>query len=256
MAKLTESPLGLIPSLADSDEALSFIMDEQGIMRRAATLYLMLVVLAFLYGLLMGSYHSATQALISGVKLAFLFTATLLLCFPAFCVVQYVLGSRLRLFQILAIVLSGIVLSLLIMVSFVPIVVIFLLTGSNYYFLRLLHVAVISLAGLFGMMRVISVLKYACEKKGVYPHTGVVVFRFWAVIMAFVGIQLAWSLRPFMGDPGAEFQLLRRYEGNFYTALIHSAKQLFQDKAHPSLPDKPAPEPVDSTLDPSTLFDK
>ena len=257
MAKVTESPMGFIPSLADNDESLNRMLDEQGIGRRVAVLYLLVVVCAFLYGVLMGSYRSPVQALLSGLKLVVLFSGTLLICLPAFLVVQYVMGSRLRLFQILSVVLSGIVLSLLIMVSFAPIVVIFLLTGSNYFFLRLLHVAVFGVAGIFGMMRVVSVLKFACERKGVYPHTGVVVFRFWAVIMAFVGIQMAWNLRPFMGDPGASFQMFRQYESNFYTALIHSTKQLLRHEDPPAgTQATPGPEPADSTLDPSTLFDK
>jgi hypothetical protein len=75
--------------------------------------------------------------------------------------------------------------------------------------------------------------------------------------MAFVGIQLAWNLRPFMGDPGASFQMFRQYEGNFYTALIHSAKQLLRPEDQPGGPrETPVPEPADSTVDPSTLFDQ
>jgi hypothetical protein len=41
-----------------------------------------------------------------------------------------------------------------------------------------------------------------------------------------VGIQLAWNLRPFLGDTGKPFKLFRKYEGNFYTALIWSFQQL------------------------------
>jgi hypothetical protein len=129
------------------------------------------------------------------------------------------------------------------------------LTGDNYDFLRLLHVAVFATAGGFGVLRVVSVLKYACEKRDIYPQTGVVVFRFWAVIMAFVGIQMAWSLRPFVGDPGAAFQLSRPYESNFYTAVLHSAKQLLATEEHrPTMQAPPPKEPADTTINPSNLF--
>ena len=46
------------------------------------------------------------------------------------------------------------------------------------------------------------------------------------VILAFVGIQLAWNLRPFLGDRGKDFELFREYEGNFYAALIYSVNKL------------------------------
>jgi len=76
------------------------------------------------------------------------------------------------------------------------------------------------------MKTVIDALRISCEKKNIYPKTGVEVFRFWIVILAFVGIQLAWNLRPFMGDEGKPFKLFREYEGNFYTAIIYSVRQL------------------------------
>ena len=76
------------------------------------------------------------------------------------------------------------------------------------------------------MKTVIDALKYSCEQKRIYPQTGVVVFRFWIVILAFVGIQLAWNLRPFVAERDKPFALFRKYEGNFYAAVIYSIEQL------------------------------
>lgn len=76
------------------------------------------------------------------------------------------------------------------------------------------------------MRLVIEALKSACDKEKIYLQIGVTVFKVWVVILAFVGIQLAWNLRPFLGDRGEEFKLLRKYEGNFYTAVIYSVQQL------------------------------
>lgn len=105
-----------------------------------------------------------------------------------------------------------------------------MLTGGNYYFIQLLHVAIFLFAGFFGMRLTIAALKYACEKENIYPKTGVTVFKVWIFIFAFVGIQLAWNLRPFMGDKHEKFSLFRQYEGNFYTALVYSFKQLSENE--------------------------
>ena len=85
------------------------------------------------------------------------------------------------------------------------------------------------------MSTIVKALKYSCEKKNVYPQTGVVVFRFWVIILAFVGIQLAWNFRPFLGDRGQPFELFRDYEGNFYAALLYSVNQLIgsEEKVQP-----------------------
>ncbi len=218
-----------LPTVQNRDNYFEKITEDKKPVRRILSLYLLLNIFACLYGIVMGSFHSFLQALAAGVKVPVLFSLTLIICFPAFFIIQYVLGSKLRFVQMISIVLSGFVLTVSIMVSFAPIVIFFLLTGGNYYFLQLLHISIFILSGIFGMKSVIDALKISCEKKNIYPRTGVVVFRFWVVIMAFVGIQLAWNLRPFLGDEGKPFKLFRHYEGNFYTALIYTFEQLGGD---------------------------
>lgn len=218
------------PSLQNSDEFFEKIIDGVNKSARIINQLFMLILFAFIYGAFMGAYSSVLQAVSAGLKVAVLFLLVLVICFPAFYIVQYILGSRLQFHQIISIILSGFVLTTAIMISFVPIVLIFLLTGSNYYFLQLLHIGIFIFSGIFGMNTVVQALKFACDKKSIYPQTGVSVFQFWIVILAFVGIQLAWNFRPFLGDRGEEFKLFRDYEGNFYTALIYSFNQLVSDE--------------------------
>lgn len=218
--------LEFLPTFQNREEYFDKLVKEAKPLSRLFTLLTMLNLFSFLYGVTMGSFHSFYQAMAAGFKVAVLFDLTILICFPAFFIIQYVLGSRLKLGQMISIILTGFVLSASIMVSFAPIIVFFLLTGSNYYFLQLLHISIFILSGLFGMKTVIDALKFSCEKQNIYPRVGVTVFKFWVVILAFVGIQLAWNLRPFLGDEGKPFKLFRHYEGNFYTALIYSFKQL------------------------------
>ena len=216
-----------LPSLRNKDEYFQNIAEEKNTFKQITHQYFLLSIFSFIYGISMGSYHSLLQAFTSGVKVWVLFSLALIICYPSFYIIQLILGSKLRLFQMTSIILSGFILTTSIMVSFIPIVVFFLLTGSNYYFLQLLHISIFILSGFFGMKIIIEALRFSCEKKNIYPRTGVVIFRFWIIILAFVGIQLAWNLRPFLGDTGQPFKLFRKYEGNFYTALIYSVQQLF-----------------------------
>jgi hypothetical protein len=187
---------------------------------------LIICAFTFLYGAVMGSYHSFLQSIMAGLKIIFLFLCTIIICFPSFYVIQQVLGSKMNLRQMIIIVLSGFVLTSEIALSFSPIIILFQITGGNYHFLQLLHVAVFLFGGIFGMRLMIEALKFACEKKDIYPHIGVTVFRIWIIILAFASIQLAWNLRPFLANKNEEFKLFRKYEGNFYTAIIYSVQQL------------------------------
>ena len=112
------------------------------------------------------------------------------------------------------------------MATFVPVTVFFLITGANYYFLQLLHVLAVLVAGLFGMYALHEGLAVVCEQRGVYPRKALTIMRAWAVLFAFVGIQMAWTLRPFLGDRGEPFRVFRTYEGNFYAAVAYSINKL------------------------------
>ncbi|MEI7982853.1 MAG: hypothetical protein WCI71_14470, partial [Bacteroidota bacterium] len=206
-----------------------------------------------LYGVVMGSYHSFLQSMVTGLKVIVLFLSTVIICFPSFFIIQQVLGSKMSFRQMSVIVLSGVVLTATIALSFAPIVVVFQVTGGNYHFLQLLHVAIFIFAGVFGMQLMVDALKYACENKSIYPQIGVTVFRIWIIILAFVGIQLAWNLRPFLCEKQEEFKIFRKYEGNFYTAIVYSVEQLVSPaklEKH-ELPRNPG-SPVDTAHTPAT----
>ena len=201
---------------------------------------LLICMATFLYGLIMGSYNGLLQALSSGVKLWLLLFVTLTICFPSFYIVQLVLGSKITIKQLLVILLSGFVMTTTILLAFAPIILFFQLSGDNYQFLQLLHVFVFIFAGFFGMRTVLEALKSAFEGTDVYPKIGLNVFRIWVVIFAFVGIQLAWNLRPFIGHKDMPFQLVRdNTQGNFYSTILGAAGHLLGvDKV-----DRPLEEP-------------
>src|SRR5262249_5117684 len=161
-----------------------------------------LVICCALYGAAAGAYAGPLQALSAAIKLPVLFLGTLAICFPGFYVVQVLVGSRLKLAQVLALVAAALALSAILLVAVVPVTVFFLLTGANYYFLTLLHVVIVLSAGLVGMVALHQGLAFACEQRGVYPRKAMAIMKAWAVLFAFVGIQMAWNLQPFVGDRG------------------------------------------------------
>jgi hypothetical protein len=187
------------------------------------------LVLGGLYGGVAGAYSGPLQAVVAAAKLPFLFLATFIVCFPAFYVVQVLVGSRLRLLQVVVLVTSALALTAVVLAAFVPVPAFFLITGANYYFQHLLHIAVVGAAGVFGMYALHEGLTTICERRGVYPRKAITIMRLWAVLFGFVGIQMAWNLRPFLGDRNQPFRLIGHYQGNFYEAVIYAMKQLVTD---------------------------
>ena len=46
------------------------------------------------------------------------------------------------------------------------------------------------------------------------------VFRCWAIVFGLVGAQMAWILRPFIGDPNQAFTWFRPRESNFFENMV------------------------------------
>lgn len=225
--------------LSDREQFFAEVTEDRALGTKLTHALLALVVLCALYGAVAGAYAGPAQALSASLKLPLLFLGTLAICFPGFFVIQVLLGSRLRLTQVLALVLGSLSLGAIVLAAVVPIAAFFLLTGANYYFLTLLHIVLVLGAGLVGMAVLHEGLSFACEKRGVYPKKAMTIMRVWAVLFAFVGIQMAWNLQPFVGDRGQPFQLFRHSEGNFYTAILYSLQQLTLPGARPATEQRP-----------------
>ncbi len=232
----------LMQLLSDRDAFYGEVAESEGLGQKLTHSSLTLLGLCAVYGAAAGAYAGPLQAVSAAIKLPLLFFGTLAICFPGFFVIQVFVGSRLRFTQVLTLVISALALSAVLLVAVVPITVFFLLTGANYYFLELLHIVIVLGAGLAGMAVLHEGLSFACEKRGVYPKKAMTIMEVWAVLFAFVGIQLAWNLEPFVGDRGQPFKVFRHSEGNFYTAIVYSLKKLSTGEDKSSSPSvRPVP---------------
>ncbi|NLE43384.1 MAG: actin-binding WH2 domain-containing protein [Chloroflexi bacterium] len=179
-----------------------------------------------LYGAVMGSTHSLWQVLSSAVKLPILFLATLMVCSPTLYFFNLIFGSNQSLTQNICLMLTAITVTAVILLSFAPIVMFFLLTTSHYQFFKLLNVGVFTVAGFVGVrflshgMRVVS--RSGSGGAGARAN----VLRLWILIYAFVGSQMAWTLRPFIGAPSMQFEAFRQLGGSFYANIFASIGEI------------------------------
>src|SRR2546429_7423250 len=125
-----------------------------------------IIALSGFFGLVAGASSGPAQAVSAGVKLPFLFFATFAVCFPAFFVVQVLVGSRLRLLQVVVLVFGALALTSALLAAFVPITAFFLITGANYYFQHLLNIAIAGVAGVFGIDSLHEGVGGVCAKGG------------------------------------------------------------------------------------------
>jgi hypothetical protein len=98
-------------------------------------------------------------------------------------------------------------------------------TGPAYSLIKLAHVAVIAFAGVVGNARLFQLLAQLGGNKNVARR---VLFA-WLAGNLFLGSQLCWILRPFIGSPDLRVEFFRAtaLHGNFYENVFHSILQIF-----------------------------
>ena len=111
------------------------IRDGIGLKEKMRAMLVSSILFFALYGAVLGSTHSLWQALSSAAKLPILFLATLIICSPTLYFFNVLFGSNQSLTQNFALMLTAITVTSVLLLSFAPIVVFFLLTTTGYQFL-------------------------------------------------------------------------------------------------------------------------
>lgn len=180
-----------------------------------------------IYGVVMGASHSVLQAISSLIKLPILFLVTLLICTPSLHYFNILFGSKQTLPQTVSLVLTAITTTSVLLVSFAPITLFFLITSSQYTFFKLLNVGFFTIAGAMGILFLRQGIRLvqedeAQEGKGIRY----LIFVLWVVLYGFVGSQMAWTLSPFIGRPDEPFVVVSQVGGNFYSDVLTSLREL------------------------------
>lgn len=191
------------------------------------------------YGAAMGWWRSPEQALFVAIKFPLIILLTTLGNALLNAMLAPLLGLNLTLRQSLAAVLMSFTISAAILGAFSPLVAFIVWNAPPlttdaahspaYGFIKLTHVLVIAFAGIAGNVRLLRLLTSLAG--GDHKIAGRVLFG-WLAVNLFLGSQLSWILRPFIGAPSLPVQFLRTdiaLQGNFYENIFHTVLQFFHN---------------------------
>jgi hypothetical protein len=174
------------------------------------------------FGAIIGSSHSFAQALSAGVKLPILFLLTMLVCLPTLHILNLLFGSRHSLMQLLVLLLATLALTGTLLLAFAPVSAFFMMTTTNYDFIKVMNVVIFAVTAGLGVRFFYRGMRGLNEEDEQQHVAREKVLRIWILLYAFVGSQLAWTLRPFFGDPNSPFEIVRQVGGNFYVSVLES----------------------------------
>lgn len=185
------------------------------------TLLIVLTCFGLVYGAAMGAFgvghDRLLQPVFSAIKVPLLLLVTFLLSLPSFWVLNALVGLAGDFREVLQALISGQAVLTIVLSSLAPLTLFWYASFTDYHNAILFNAVMFAVAS-FAAQWVVRRLYRALIDGNIRHRT---MLRFWLVIYAFVGIQLGYVLRPFIGDPEQPVRFFR--EGSWGNAYVFVA---------------------------------
>jgi hypothetical protein len=224
--------------LAGEPEFLRFWIEARGWEKLVPGVGVILVG-AGAYGAAMGCWRAPLQGMFVAIKLPLIVFMTSLGNSLLNAMLAPLLGLNISFRQSCAAILMSFTIACAILGSFSPLAAFMVwnappmthdvqVSGGVYSLIQLTHVGVIALAGIVANLRLVQLLSQLSGSKRIAHR----ILIAWLAGNLFLGSQLSWLLRPFIGAPGLPIEFLRAsaFKGNFYESVFHSLLRVLDVK--------------------------
>jgi hypothetical protein len=206
-------------------------------MRRLGLQVAVIIAGAGCYGAAMGWWRDPQQALFTAIKFPLIILLTTAGNALINGMLAPLLGLNVPFRQSFAAILMSFTAAAAILGAFSPLLAFLVwnappmspqaVSGPAYNLIKLAHVAVIAFAGTTGNTRLFQLLTRLAGNRTIALR----VLCAWLAGNLFLGSQLSWILRPFIGSPvlPVEFFRANALHGNFYEDVVRSVLQIFHD---------------------------
>jgi hypothetical protein len=173
------------------------------------------------YGCIMGTFGGVAgervwQLLISGMKVPLLLMATFALSLPSYFVLNNLHGVRSDFGQVLRALVSSQTGLTVVLAALAPYTLFWYASSADYRWALLFNGFMFAVASLAGHVLLQRQYRPLLAKNQQHRR----LLRIWLVVYIFVGVQMAWILRPFVGSPDMPVQFFREESwGNAYVIV-------------------------------------
>lgn len=208
----------------------------EGVTVSQSIIFLTVIILGTgAFGAAIGFWRAPLQAVYAGIKLPLVILLTT--CGNALLngTLAPLLGLNVGFRQSFQMIVMSFVIASAILGSFSPIILFMVWNmpsisadaekvRSAYQFMQLALAGVIAFAGIMANWRLFPLLQERARSNAI---AGRVLFS-WLAGNLFLGSQICWILRPFVGSPGAPLKFIGSglHEGNFFESIFNAIKHL------------------------------
>lgn len=191
-----------IESILRQPKRVHHALRQPGAGRVIASMVLVAVICALIYGVVVGTFSRGPQLWIAPLKIAGGLLIASIICLPSLYIFACLSGSRAKLSEMAGLLGGMLLLMTLLLIGFAPVAWLFSESTNSLSWMGALHLLFWGIATLFGL-RFLGAGFAATQAKS---QAGL---RVWAVVFVLVCLQLTTALRPIIGTaetvfPGAE----------------------------------------------------
>jgi hypothetical protein len=206
---------------------LSVLHDADGLLRGARLdradalplprIALLVVVFGICYGAVMGTFSATSPqrfllVIYAAIKVPILLLVTFGISLPSFFVLNTLLGMRRDFADAIRALITTQAGLTIILASLAPFTAVFYASSSDYASAILFNALMFAIASLSAQFLLRRLYRPLIQRNARHR----ILLRLWLVIYMFVGIQMGWVLRPFVGSPYSPTVFFR--EGAFSNA--------------------------------------
>ena len=186
-------------------------------------------VLSLLYGVVMGTFSGVwdgrtLQLFYSAVKVPLLLLVTGGIALPSFFVLNVLAGAASDFREVMRAQVAAQAGMSVVLISMAPLTFFWYASSNGYASAILVNAACFGVASLSGQALLRRYYRPLEARRPVHR----LLRRTWIFIYAFVGIQMVWVLRPFIGQPGSAEQFFREGAwGNAYVEVLKKVAEVF-----------------------------
>lgn len=155
-------------------------------------LFVVTLLSAIVYGLVVGTFSGGTQLWAAPLKIAGGLLISALICLPSLYIFSCLSGSQARLVEVFGLVLGLLALTTILLIGFAPVAWVFSQSTSSVVIMGFLHLAFWGLATIFGWRFLRNGFAHLNAKSNGALHV-------WMLIFVLVCMQMTTALRPILG---------------------------------------------------------
>lgn len=190
-------------------------------------LAVIIVAFGMTYGAAMGSFGGLggdrpLMVAYSALKVPLLLLATMALCLPSFFVVNSLMGVREDFPDAIRALLATQAALTIVLVSLAPVTLTWYASSADYHGAILFNAAIFGVSSLGAQLVLRRAYRPLVARNPVHRS----LLRAWLVLFAFVGTEMGWLLRPFIGNPDQPVQFFR--DDAFGNAYLVVARMVWE----------------------------